>query len=169
MMLRLWFATLFLIGLLPGHVSAQDDPGKAMIGRVCVTVYHATDGDPKVAGENAVAVEKAVVERLRSEQRLRFENYRQLGRDVKPLLRSYENWAQPLSQSDEVLVRFEARSRPTKESMRLDLELWLSRKKILKTDVLLEGSRPLYILGPEWRGGRLIIAVALAPKENPKS
>jgi hypothetical protein len=85
------------------------------------------------------------------------------------LLRSYENWAQPLKPSDEVLVRFEARSRPSADATRLDLELWLSRKKILKTDALLEGDRPLYVLGPVWRGGRLIISVALAPQEKPGS
>jgi hypothetical protein len=147
----------------------QDDPGKARIGRVAVTVYHATDGDPSVAGGQAAAVEPAVEERLRGEQRLRFKHYRLLGSDTQTLYRSYENWAKPLPQSEEVLVRFEARSRPTREATRLDLELWLSRKKILKTDAVLMGERPLYILGPEWRGGRLIIAVALAPKPKPDS
>jgi hypothetical protein len=44
----------------------------------------------------------------------------------------------------------------------LDLEFWLSRKKVLKTDLVLEGDRPLYVLGPIWRSGRLIIAVSLA-------
>jgi hypothetical protein len=47
--------------------------------------------------------------------------------------------------------------------MRLDVELWLSRKKILKTDAAMEPDKPLLVLGPEWRGGRLIIAVELAP------
>jgi hypothetical protein len=51
----------------------------------------------------------------------------------------------------------------------LDLELWLSRKKIIKADARLEADRPLYLLGPEWRGGRLIIAVALAPGAKPDS
>ena len=88
---------------------------------------------------------------------------------MQPLLRSYESWAQPLKPSDEVLVRFEARSRPTPESTGLDLELWLSRKKVLKMDVRLQGDRPLFMLGPEWRGGRLIIGVALAPPKNPGS
>ena len=27
---------------------------------------------------------------------------------------------------------------------------------------LLAGDRPLFVLGPEWRGGRLIVAVSLA-------
>lgn len=148
---------------------SQEDPGRATIGRVSVTVYYATNGDPKVAGTKAAAVSRETEKRLRSEERLRFKNYRTLGRDVQPLLRSYENWAQPLKPSDEVLVRFEARSRPTEQATGLDLELWLSRKKILKMDAKLEGKRPLFILGPEWRGGRLIIGVALAPTEKPGS
>ena len=148
---------------------SQDDPGRANMGQVSVTVYYATDGDPKVAGAKLAAVGKNTEKRLRDEKRLRFKHYRLLGQDVKPLLRSYENWAVPLKPSDEVMVRFEARSRPTKESTGLDLELWLSRKKVLKTDARLEGKRPLFVLGPDWRGGRLIISVALAPVGKPGS
>jgi hypothetical protein len=39
----------------------------------------------------------------------------------------------------------------------------------LKTYARLEGNRPLFVLGPEWRGGRLIIAIALASEEKPAS
>lgn len=144
---------------------AQEDPGRANIGRVAVTVYYATNGDPKVAGAKASAVSQETTKRLRGEKRLRFKNYRMLGRDVQPLLKSYESWAQPLKPSDEILVRFEARSQPTAQATGLDLQLWLSRKKVLKMDARLEGDKPLFVLGPEWRGGRLIVAVALAPKE----
>ena len=152
-----------------GPARGQTDPGKATMGQVDFTVYYGTNGDPKAAGTKSSAVAKETEARLRGEERLRFTNYRVLGHEVQPLLRSYENWAQPLRPSDEVLVRFEAQSKPTKEATKLDLELWLSRKKILKTDVRLEGARPLFILGPEWRGGRLIIGVALAPTEKPGS
>jgi hypothetical protein len=169
MIRRGWFL-LAAAALLCSNIGfSQEDPGKANIGRVGVTVYHATNGDPKVAGAKTVAVAKEIEKRLRGEARLRFKNYRLLGQDVQPLLRSYESWAQPLKPSDEVLVRFEARSLPTPQATGLDLELWLSRKKILKTDARLEGNRPLFILGPEWRGGRLIIGVALAPEKNPGS
>ena len=154
---------------MPLAAVAQVDPGRTNIGRVSVTVYHATDGDPTVAGSKAAAVGAETAERLRGEKRLRFKSYRTLGQDVQPLLRSYESWAQPLKPSDEVLVRFEARSAPTKEVTGLDLELWLSRKKVLKMDARLEGKRPLFVLGPQWRGGRLIIAVALAPEKKPGS
>jgi hypothetical protein len=160
---------LCLTPLVGGLAAAQDDPGKSTIGRVRVAVLYATNGDPAVAGARFQPVAKDVEERLRKVDRLSFKSYRLLGEDNQSLFRSYENWAQPLKPSDEVLVRFEARSRPTNDSMQLDLELWLSRKKILKTDALLEGKRPLFVLGPEWRGGRLIISVALASAEKPGS
>lgn len=162
--IKFYFYVIAIIGFATGFAVAQEDPGKAMMGRVSVTVYFATNGDPTAAGTKKPEVSSETVTRLRGEERLRFTHYRILGQDVQPLLRSYESWAQPLKPSDEVMIRFEARSRPTKQSTGLDLELWLSRKKILKTDARLEGNRPLFVLGPEWRGGRLIIAVGLAPE-----
>lgn len=161
---RQWLGAA-MVAVVSNIACGQEDPGKANMGRVAVTVYFATDGDPKVAGAKAAAVSQETVKRLRGEERLRFKNYRLLGRDVQPLLKSYESWAQPLKPSDEILVRFEARSQPTAQATGLDLQLWLGRKKVLKMDARLEGDRPLFVLGPEWRGGRLIIAVALAPKE----
>ena len=155
---------IILLGLcLVGSIRAQEDPGQKVLGHVVVTVYHATNGDPKVAGRKAVAVDQKTADRLRRDERLRFKNYRLLGQDTQPLLRSYESWAQPLKPSEEIMVRFEAQGRPTKKSAILDLELWLGLKKTMKTDARLEGDRPLFVLGPEWRGGRLIIAAALAP------
>ena len=153
-------------GLLLSDSQAQEDPGKERVGQILVSVYYATDGDPSLAGAKAAEVPEALADRLQKDERLRFGHYRALGRDTQPLYRSYENWAQPLKPSDEVLVRFEARSKPTVESVRLDLELWLSRKKIMKTDATVERGRPLFVLGPRWRGGQLIIAVALAPDEK---
>ena len=164
--LRLLFC--FTLGL-GGFASAQDDPGKAVLGRVKVAVIYGTDGDPAVAGPRFKEVEKGMARQLAGVERVRFKHYRFLGEDDQSLFRSYENWAQPLKPSDEVLVRFEARSRPGPQSTRLDLELWLSRKKILKTDALLESGRPLIVLGPAWRGGRLIISVSLAPDAKPGS
>ncbi len=152
-----------------GSTFSQEDPGKANIGQVAVTVYYATNGNASAAGKKTTDVSKETLKRLRSEERLKFENYRTLGQDTQPLLRSYESWAQPLKPSDEVLIRFEARVLPTEKITGLDLELWLSRKKVLKMDAWLEGNRPLFVLGPEWRGGRLIIAVGLASQEKPDS
>lgn len=147
---------------LGGRAAAVEDAGRAKVGKLEVTVYYATNGDPDAAGERAQEIGEEIRTRLRSEGSLKFAHYRALGADTQPIFRSYENWAQPLKPSDEILVRFDARTQPAKDSVSLDLELWIARKKILKTDATLRPGRPLYVLGPEWRGGRLIIAVALA-------
>ncbi|MEP4078275.1 hypothetical protein [Haloferula sp.] len=139
------------------------DPGRDEIANVRVLVYHATDGDPAVAGEKAAEVSEETAKWLASKEELKFEHYRLLGSDAKPLFRSYENWAQPIEGSDEILCRFEVASRLSKDSVRIDLELWLSRKKILKSGVALTSGKPVLVLGPEWRGGRMIVAVELAP------
>jgi hypothetical protein len=163
---RTWLA-VSLAALWPCAASAQDDPGKESLGAVVVKVYHATDGDPGAAGGNAKDVPADVVLRMRSESRLKFSHYREIGSDTKTLFRSYENWAQPLGTSDEVLVRFEARNHPSRQAAFLGIELWLSRRKVLRTDAEITTARPLHVLGPAWRGGRLIVSVALAPVALP--
>ncbi len=152
---------------IAGAACGKEDLGKEKVGLVCVTVYYATHGDPKAAGEKTAAVPKEIAERLRKEEKLRFKTYRMLGQDTQALLRSYESWAQPLKPSDEIMVRFEAQGKPTQQTAVLDLELWLSRNKTVKTDARLEVDHPLFVLGPKWRGGRLIIAVALVQEQKP--
>lgn len=144
---------------------AQDDPGRKKIGTLDVAVYYGTNGDPAAAGANREQVSKAIEKKLGATEELRFTHYRAMGGESKTIFRSYENWAQPLKPSDEILIRFETRMEPTEHEMPLNIELWLSRKKILKSDLSLKSGQPLYVLGPEWRGGRLIIAVELASKK----
>lgn len=158
----LGFAVALITAILVGKAFGQEDAGRAKVGKLEVTVYFATNGDPAAAGERAQEIAVEIRDRLHSEEKLKFDHYRALGAETQPIFRSYENWAQPLKPSDEILVRFETRTHPSKDSVSLDLELWLARKKILKTDAALRPGHPLYVLGPEWRGGRLIIAVALA-------
>lgn len=145
---------------------AQSDPGSTEIGVLNVTVYYGTNGDPAAAGNRAEKISESTETKLNATEGLRFNHYRAMGSDSKPIFRSYENWSQPLKPSDEILIRFETRLQPTDQEMPLNLDLWLSRKKILKSDVTLKSGQPLYILGPEWRGGQLIIAVELAAKKT---
>ena len=51
---REWLRMATAAVMLCGNTAfSQNDPGKASIGRVSVSVYYATDGDPKVAGAKA--------------------------------------------------------------------------------------------------------------------
>lgn len=152
-----------LLLAIHGELHAIEDPGRTRIAELRITVSHATNGDPNAAGPHALPVPHMTSSRFSNEECLRFKHNRQIGRDVSPLLRSYESWSQPLKPSEEVMLRVEAQGQPTKKSAQLDLELWLSQKKILKMDAKLEDTKPLYVLGPEWRDGRLIIAISLAP------
>lgn len=162
-------ARIALMIALSFNAWGQEDPGKNQLGKVDVKVYFATDSDVKTAGERASVISDEEVSLMRKEEKLRFKHYRLLGGDQQPLYRSYENWAEPLKPSDEIMVRFEAQSAPTRHQAILDLELWISRKKTIKTDARIEVHKPLLVLGPEWRGGRLIIAVSFIPNVKPKS
>ncbi|TAG09299.1 MAG: hypothetical protein EAZ42_07185 [Verrucomicrobia bacterium] len=163
-MRRAYYATVGMLWLLlaPWLAAEGEDTGRQEVSNVRVTVFYATNGDPKQAGQKARALTEDQEASLREQPQLEFEHYRWMGEDMQPVLRSYENWAQPLKPSDEILLKFEAGSLPTAGAIKLDLELWLSRKKVLKTHSPLSEERPLFVLGPEWRGGRLIISVALA-------
>lgn len=162
-------ARIALMIALALNAWGQEDPGKSQLGTIGVKVYFATNGDATTAGERASVITDDEVSLLRKEERLRFKHYRLLGSDQQPLYRSYENWAEPLKPSNEIMIRFEAQSAPTRHQAVLDVELWLSRKKTIKTDARIEVDKPLLILGPEWRGGRLIIAVSFLPNAKPKS
>lgn len=157
-------ALCFLIAN-PLLAQTEKDPGRSKVGTLSVTVYYATNGDPNAAGDKPVEVDPEVTKKLSATSELRFSHYRQMGAESKTIFRSYENWAQPLKPSDEILLRFETRAEPSENEVPLDIELWLSRKKILKSDISLKKGEPLHVLGPEWRGGRLIISVELAPKK----
>ena len=103
--------------LCPACAFAQEDPGKGQDrpgerDRLLRDQRRSEGGGCKDGRGDARRSKSACA----SEERLRFKNYRLLGQDVQPLLRSYESWAQPLKPSDEVLVRFEARSRPTTQA-----------------------------------------------------
>jgi hypothetical protein len=162
--LRHFLSVMALLVISAACVQAQDDPGRKKIGTLDVTVYYGTDGDPAAAGANREQVSETTKNKLQATAELRFNHYLTMGRESKTIFRSYENWAQPLNPSDEILIRFETRMEPTKHEVPLNIELWLSRKKILKSDLSLKHGQPLYVLGPEWRGGRLIIAIELASK-----
>jgi len=140
------------------------DTGKEKIGTIQATLYIGTNDDITKLGDKAKksdAVADATVKQLQSIEKMRFKHYRQLGKDTQSVFRSYENWLSPLKPSEEILLSFESRGRSSDGGLRLDLEFWQHRRKVMKSDPVLQRGRPLLILGPKWRGGTIIIAVEL--------
>lgn len=163
-MTKPWVWLAFFAWVSPLVAQTAEDPGRAALANVRVCVLYATNGSPKAAKVKGKAVSQGLKDRLRKEHQLEFINYRLLGTAYEPLMRSYESWAEPLKPSDEILIRFAALGKPTKTSAILDLEMWMGKRKIIKTDARLEENKPLILLGPEWRGGRLVILVRLYDK-----
>ena len=97
---------------------------------------------------------------------LHFKSYGLLGSDTKPIWRSYTNWASPMKGSDEILLSFEPNSEAEADGVKLDLELWQGNTKVMKTAYPFKTGKWLYIAGPEWRGGRLIVGVELLPLQG---
>lgn len=137
------------------------DKGKEVVGKVKSILYIGTDGDPAALGEKVKPVGAATMKRLQQIEKMRFKHYRILGVDTQAVFRSYENWLAPLKPSEEILLSYESRGRSADHGLRLDLELWQHRRKVMKSDPVLHKGKPLLILGPKWRGGTLIIAVEL--------
>ena len=152
---------ILCLHLAPAAVSAEDQEGKETVGRIKATLYIGTDGDVSLLGDKVTEVDGARAKQLRSIEKMQFKHYRKLGEDTKAVFRSYENWLTPLKPSKEILLSFESRGRSAEGGLRLDLELWQHRRKVMKSDPVLQKGRPLLILGPKWRGGTMIIAVEL--------
>lgn len=150
----------FLLLLATPAIMAEDS-GKEKVGSLCATLYIGTDEDVVKLGKKVSMLDSATEKRLRSIEKMRFKHYRKLGSDIQPVFRSYENWLAPLKPSEEILLSYESRGRSNDGGMRLDLELWQHKRKVMKTDPVLQKGSPLFILGPKWRGGTLIIAVEL--------
>lgn len=156
------FLRLFsIIVFLSISVLSAADLGKEVIGRMRVQVYFATNGDADAAGKGLKAPQVETEKKLKSLRKDAYAHYRVLGMDRQPIFRSYENWLTPLKPSEELLISFEPRGEARNGKMMLDLELWQSRKKIMKAGPTLEKGKPLYIFGPKWRGGRLLLAIEL--------
>lgn len=160
-MIRLALTSLFSAWLLAAPAALADDRGKEKVGSLRATLYIGTDGDVSTLGDKAAKVDATMEKRLRSIAKMRFKHYRKLGSDRQPVFRSYENWLSPLKPSEEILLSYDSGGRSKDGGMRLDLELWQHKRKVMKSDPVLHKGRPLLILGPKWRGGTLIIAVEL--------
>lgn len=152
------FSVLCNIGLLHAH---NEDSGRDIIGKLKVTLFYGTNGDVEQAGNGLGLLSDSQLKALQKLKKIKFAQYRLLGEDQKDILRSYENWATPMKRSKELLLCFQPLGKPEDTRLKMDLEFWQSHKKIMKSGATLKVGKPLFIQGPAWRGGTLILAVEL--------
>lgn len=158
------FAALVLPCMVTSSARAEQgasDKGKEVVGKIKASLYLGSNSEPGDWAKDYATAGKEITTRLRGIKQLNFEHYRKLGVDVQPVFRSYENWLAPLKPSEEILLSFESRGRSGANGLRLDLEFWQHRRKIMQINPVLHADKPLLILGPRWRGCSLIIAIEL--------
>ena len=161
-------AALCSLCKLSAQTSESTDAGRDSVGELKVSLLYGTDGDVTQAGKGLKQPSKAQLAALNGLKTIKFAHYRLLGEDQQPILRSYENWANPMKSSKEILLSFQPRGKPVNDHLKMDLEFWQSHKKIMKSGPTLKKGKPLFIQGPAWRGGKIIIAVELISLDSDK-
>ena len=144
-------------------VGCAQDPGKESVARLRTVLLFGTHDDLAKVVPEAKPADKAHSVRMQLLKELNYGSYGLLGSDIKPVWRSYTNWASPMKGSDEILLSFEPNSVAENDGVKLDLELWQGKRKVMKTTQPLQNGKWLYIAGPKWRGGRLIVGIELLP------
>jgi len=153
--------SLFCLIVSSQSLNAQDQ-GKDKIGSVKVALYVGTNDAKMDAGKNAKKVEGSQLKSLSNSSVSKYSHYYLLGSDTPSLLRSYQNWATPLKPSKALMISFEPVGKAQDNTIKLDLNLWQNNKKVMKcVTTAFSPKKPLYIKGPKWREGTLIIAVEL--------
>ncbi|MGJ8723868.1 MAG: hypothetical protein ACSHYB_04865 [Roseibacillus sp.] len=156
-------SVIAFVWMLLAGCSAAQDPGKEAVARLRTVLLFGTHGDLAKLVPSAKPAEKGHSVRMQLLKDLNFSSYGLLGTDTKPIWRSYTNWASPMKGSDEILLSFEPNSEAENDGVKLDLELWQGKRKVMKTTQPMKNGKWLYIAGPEWRGGRLIVGIELLP------
>ena len=152
---------MLAVACLFGQITKADEPGKEVMGSVVTELLFATNGSLEAVKERGKELSEKEIKKLKASEKLAFKEYRRLGTDRQPIWRAFENWSVPMKPSEEIMVSFEPKGRFGKSGLQLDLKLWLQRREVLASlPVLMEGQR-LYILGPKWRGGNLIVGIEL--------
>ena len=155
--LRISLLVLACLGLAVG-ASAQDstaNPDAKQDGKIWGALYFATDNEIKETKESTPEA-KAVVERL--SKAFEEKNYQLLGEHTQAIFSEYESWVVP---SKDIFLKIDSKG-PAKEGMgiNLHLQLWRDKNVLLKTDVILRDT-PIFIRGPKWGDGYLIMAIEL--------
>ncbi|MBK1792341.1 hypothetical protein [Persicirhabdus sediminis] len=161
-------AMLICLAAMPARAeqpSPYPELDKGEVGRLQVTLYHGTNGEPVA---NTKPAEKSIVDALQKIDALKFKNYHLLGQDTPVIPRRFAGWATPLNPSEEIMLSFRTLG-PTEAGIRLDLELWQRSDNVMRGIVELDKNHPFYVRGPKWRDGYVIICIELVQRRTPKS
>ena len=94
-----------------------------------------------------------------------FTSFEVLGQHTQVVFREYESWVVP---SRDVFLKLDSKGVAPGGGLNLHLQFWQGQQVLVKTDTLLQPDSPLFIGGPKWRDGRLILVLLLKKVEATK-
>lgn len=157
---RLTFSLLALTCLgfataAPAQDSSNANPDAKQDGKIWGALFFATDSEVK-AGKEITPQAKTIAERLGKAFEER--HYQVLGEHTQAIFSEYESWVVP---SKDIFLKIDSKG-PAEEGkgINLHLQLWRDKNVLLKTDVVLRDT-PIFIRGPKWGKGYLIMAIEL--------
>lgn len=88
----------------------------------------------------------------------KFDHFHLIGRHTQKIFKEYESWVVP---SKDLCLKMDSRGPAEGGGINLHLQLWQDKKVLVKSDTVIRKDRPVFLGGPNWRGGRLIFVVVL--------
>lgn len=152
------FAGAALLGAQEAKPAAL--PAAAAEAQVEGMLFFASN-DPKApAQEDKAAVEPALLQNTteRLAKAFKFQHFHLIGHHRQKIFKEYESWVVP---SKDLCLKMDSRGPAEKGGINLHLQLWQDKKVLVKSDAVIRRDRPVFLGGPDWRGGRLIFVVVL--------
>jgi hypothetical protein len=166
------FRLCLVIGLLApgsGVGRAQDSAAKAAApapaaaeteAQVEGMLFFASDKAEAPAQKEKVSVDAALLKDItaRLGKTFKFRHFHLIGKHTQKVFKGYESWVVP---SQDLCLKMDYRGPAENGGLNLHLQLWQDKNVLVKSDTALRKDRPIFLGGPDWRGGRLIFVVAL--------
>ena len=123
-------------------------------------LFFASNDATAPAQEEKIAVEAALLKdtTTRLGKTFKFEHFHLIGRHTQKVFKEYESWVVP---SKDLCLKMDSRGPAEGGGLKLHLQLWQDKKVLVKSDTILRQNRPVFLGGPNWRGGRLIFVVVM--------
>ncbi len=123
-------------------------------------LFYGTDEAEAPYQEETVSADASVVKAL--EERLkkvfRQSHFHLIGKHTQKVFKQYESWVVP---SKDLCLKIDSRGPAEGGGVNIHMQLWQDTRVLVKSDAVLRPDKPIFLGGPDWRGGRLIFVVRL--------
>lgn len=154
--LRLTLVLSLLVSLAVPVIGADTEKLEAD-AKVWSGLYYAGPED-KTKGIVPEGRAAKLVERMKLVEQLQFPTYRLIGAVSEDVLREYESWVLP---SEVFFIKLDSLGRDDEGALNATLNIWQQKSVLLKASMKLRKGRPMFVRGPKWGDGYIVIALLL--------